>query len=360
MLIIKLKLCFFYFVLIKQFYVLCLNNGLALTPPMGWLAWERFQCNIRCDISPENCIREELFMEMANRFVEDGFRDAGYTYINIDDCWMNPHRSKDGNLYPDYSRFRRGIKFLADYMHSRNLKLGIYQTFGLKTCMGFPGIIGHMKQDASMFASWDVDMVKLDGCFTHPSKMDEGYIEFGKFLNQTARPMIYSCSWPYYQLMSNMELLIGNFHLTPGQSRAQMAIWCIIPAPLLMSNDLRDIKPIFRDILIDKRAIAINQDHLGLPGKRIYKKNSFEVWKRPIAPISGNETSYALLFLNRQPKKRYVSFSPIEFEMNSKNGYLATKAFSDEDFGIVYPNGAIDIVVQGLDVVLLNFKLDIT
>ncbi|XP_071033585.1 alpha-N-acetylgalactosaminidase isoform X3 [Parasteatoda tepidariorum] len=353
-------------------------------------------------------------MEMANRFVEDGFRDAGYTYINIDDCWMNPHRSKDGNLYPDYSRFRRGIKFLADYMHSRNLKLGIYQTFGLKTCMGFPGIIGHMKQDASMFASWDVDMVKLDGCFTHPSKMDEGYIEFGKFLNQTARPMIYSCSWPYYQLMSNMEpmyesiaqhcnlwrnyhdikdswqsiemiidffgdnqevlskhtgpghwndpdmLLIGNFHLTPGQSRAQMAIWCIIPAPLLMSNDLRDIKPIFRDILIDKRAIAINQDHLGLPGKRIYKKNSFEVWKRPIAPISGNETSYALLFLNRQPKKRYVSFSPIEFEMNSKNGYLATKAFSDEDFGIVYPNGAIDIVVQGLDVVLLNFKLDIT
>jgi len=403
-------LCFC-LIFIKFTVIQCLDNGLARTPPMGWLAWERFQCNVRCDINPHNCIREELFMEMADRLVKDGYRDVGYKYINIDDCWMNLARSIDGNLYPDAKRFSKGIKFLADYMHSRGLKLGIYQDFGHHTCMGYPGIIGHMKQDVELFASWEVDMVKLDACNSHPNQMDRGYIEFGILLNQTKRPMVYSCSWPYYQLLIQMEpkyewiahhcnmwrtfhdikdswhsienvidffgdnqevlsvytgpshwndpdmLMIGNFNLTPGQSRAQMAVWCILPAPLLMSNDLRDIKPIFRDILLNKKAIAINQDPLGLPGKRIYKKQFIEVWKRPISPIAANDTSHALLFLNRHFTGKSVRFLFEDLALKSKNGYFVTSVFTNKTIGVVHSNSSIDIVVHGMDVVMLNCQL---
>ncbi|GFS42086.1 alpha-N-acetylgalactosaminidase, partial [Trichonephila inaurata madagascariensis] len=268
---------------------------------------------------------EKLFVEMADRLVEDGYRDAGYVHINIDDCWMAPYRDSKGNMVADSQRFPQGIPFLAHYMHERGLKLGIYQDFGIRTCMGYPGIVGHMKQDSEAFAKWKVDMVKLDACHSRPSQMNEGYIAFGRYLNKTNRPIVYSCSWPYYLLVNEIEpnyqlvsrhcnlwrnfhdiqdswesivaiidffgdnqevltahvgpgrwsdpdmLMIGNFHLTPGQARVQMAVWSILPAPLLMSNDLRSIQPVFKNILLNPKAISINQDPLGFSGQVIYK-----------------------------------------------------------------------------------------
>ncbi|GFQ76527.1 alpha-N-acetylgalactosaminidase [Trichonephila clavata] len=149
---------------------------------------------------------EKLFVEMADRLVEDGYRDAGYVHINIDDCWMASYRDSKGNMVADSQRFPQGIPFLAHYMHGRGLKLGIYQDFGIRTCMGYPGIVGHMKQDSEAFAKWKVDMVKLDACHSHPSQMNEGYIAFGRYLNETNRPIVYSCSWPYYLLVNEIEV----------------------------------------------------------------------------------------------------------------------------------------------------------
>ncbi|MBO0865402.1 MAG: glycoside hydrolase family 27 protein, partial [Mycobacterium sp.] len=131
------------------------GNGLALTPPMGWNDWYSFGCNIN----------EQLIEQTADAIVSSGMRDAGYQYVNLDDCWMSHSRDANGNLQADPVKFPHGIKALADYVHARGLKLGIYEDVGTQTCAGYPGSYGHYQQDADTFASWDVDFVKADICF---------------------------------------------------------------------------------------------------------------------------------------------------------------------------------------------------
>lgn len=131
---LKFSFLIFVFLAVEQSY--SLDNGVARTPPMGWLSWERFTCNIDCVNYPHNCINEQLYKDMADRMVEDGFKDVGYQYINIDDCWSEMERDSQNKLVADKKRFPSGIKALADYMHSKGLKLGIYGDVGYKTCAG--------------------------------------------------------------------------------------------------------------------------------------------------------------------------------------------------------------------------------
>ena len=176
-----------------------LDNGLALTPPMGWLSWERYMCQTDCTKYPTSCISEQLYTRMADELVSGGYRDAGYVYVNIDDCWQNRSRDAQGRLQPDANRFPHGIKWLSDYMHERGLKLGIYTDYGSATCEGFPGTdLDHQEIDAKTFAEWGVDSVKVDGCNSNSSTMNMAYPRFGRMLNATGRPMLYSCSWPDY------------------------------------------------------------------------------------------------------------------------------------------------------------------
>ncbi|XP_023241723.1 alpha-N-acetylgalactosaminidase-like isoform X2 [Centruroides sculpturatus] len=339
-------------VLIPRIY--SLNNGEALTPPMGWLAWERFKCNINCDRDPNNCISEKLFMEMADHLVKDGFREVGYQYINIDDCWMSRHRDKNGHLVADPKRFPNGIKFLAKYMHDRNLKLGIYQDFGLLTCMGYPGIVGHMETDAKTFAEWNVDMVKLDGCHSSPKDMDKGYIQMGNFLNKTGRSMLYSCSWPFYQLISGMEIIIGNSGLNYEQAKVQMAMWAILAAPLLMSNDLRKIPSNFREILLNKEVIAVNQDKLGIQGKRIYMEKKVEIWTRPINPVRSEFYSYAIAFLNINSESVELSITFKEVGLTFYNGYHVKDLFDGKDYGFIQPHDNFKISIKPTAIVMVR------
>lgn len=335
--------------------VLVLENGLLRRPPMGWLAWERFRCNTNCDEDPKNCISERLFMEMADRLAQDGWRDLGYTYLNIDDCWSGG-RDAQGYLVPDKKRFPRGIAFLADYAHSLGLKLGIYGDLGNFTCMGYPGTtLDKVVRDAETFALWKVDMLKLDGCFSTPEERALGYPKMAAALNATGRRIAFSCSWPAYEgglppkvnyslladicnLWRNYDdiqdswrsvlsildwfvdyqdilqpaagpghwndpdmLLIGNFGLSLEQARSQMALWTVLAAPLFMSTDLRTISPQSMDILQNPLMIKINQDPLGIQGRRILKeKSSIEVFLRPLA----NE-AYALVFFSRRTDMPY-------------------------------------------------------
>ncbi|XP_063970201.1 alpha-N-acetylgalactosaminidase-like isoform X2 [Lytechinus pictus] len=325
-----------------------LDNGLARTPPMGWLAWERFRCNIDCKNDPKNCISEQLFMEMADRMVEDGYLDAGYEYINIDDCWSSKQRDSQGRLQADPDRFPSGIKALADYVHKRGLKLGIYGDYGNLTCGGYPGSLGHLEVDANTFAEWGVDMFKMDGCYADPKTMKKGYPEMTKYLNQTGRPILFSCSWPDYERASGIEvdyklvaencniwrnyddiqdswqsvlgivdyyakeqdtlasvqgpgsfndpdmIIVGDFGLSYEQAKAQIAMWTIFAAPMLMSNDLRTIRPEFRELLLNKEVININQDSSGHFGKRVLQDGNIEAWTRNVTL-----GSYATAILNR-------------------------------------------------------------
>ncbi|XP_072518498.1 alpha-N-acetylgalactosaminidase [Salminus brasiliensis] len=333
-----------------------LDNGLMRTPPMGWLAWERFRCDIDCQDDPKNCISEVLFRDMADRLAEDGWRELGYVYVNIDDCWSSKERDAQGRLQPDPKRFPSGIANLARYVHDRGLKLGIYGDLGTYTCGGYPGTtLDKIKIDAQTFADWGIDMLKLDGCYSNATEQEKGYPLMTKALNATGRPIGYSCSWPAYQggLPPNVNytllgeicnlwrnygdiqdswesvldivdwftdhqdilqpaagpgqwndpdmLIIGDYGLSMDQSRSQMALWAIMAAPLLMSNDLRTLNSGARAILQNKVAIAINQDPLGIQGRRLIKeKSGIDVFWRPLS-----DGASALVFFSRRTDMPY-------------------------------------------------------
>ncbi|XP_063830817.1 alpha-N-acetylgalactosaminidase [Ostrinia nubilalis] len=314
-----------------------LDNGLALTPPMGWLTWERFRCITDCKKYPDECISENLIKRTVDLMVSDGYLEAGYEYVGIDDCWLEKKRGPDGRMVPDRERFPSGMKALADYIHSRGLKFGIYEDYGNLTCAGYPGVLGSEQLDIDTFVEWDVDYIKLDGCYIEPEHMDSGYPAFGEMLNKTGRPILYSCSWPAYQedakmlpdyasiakhcnLWRNWDdiedswasaskimdwfgdnqdrlaqhagpghwndpdmLLIGNFGLSEDQAKTQMAVWAVLAAPLLISADLATMKPEFKRILLNKDIIAVNQDKLGKQGLRVWKQRNISVWNRELS-----------------------------------------------------------------------------
>ncbi|KAM4621209.1 alpha-galactosidase A [Polymixia lowei] len=325
-----------------------LDNGLALKPSMGWLHWERFMCNIDCDTDPNNCISERLYMQMADVMVKEGWKEAGYEYVCIDDCWPSHQRDAQGRLQADPKRFPGGIKKLADYVHSKGLKLGIYGDVGTNTCAGYPGSMGYYETDAQTFVDWGVDLLKFDGCYMNWTLLGEGYMKMSRALNRTGRSILYSCEWPLYEwpfhqpnytairetcnhwrnfadvydswnsvksilswVSSHQDiivpsagpggwndpdmLVIGNFGLSHAQQESQMALWAIMAAPLLMSNDLRDICPRSKELLQNRHIIAISQDPLGKQGYHTAKVNSFEVWERPLS-----KGRLAIAVLNKQ------------------------------------------------------------
>uniref|UniRef100_W5KQD1 Alpha-galactosidase n=1 Tax=Astyanax mexicanus TaxID=7994 RepID=W5KQD1_ASTMX len=360
---------------------LALDNGLARTPPMGWMSWERFRCNIDCRNDPKNCISEALYKDMAERLVEDGWLKLGYEYLIIDDCWSFTSRDSRGRLMPDPVRFPNGIPKLAHYVHQLGLKLGIYADMGTHTCAGYPGTtLEQIQTDAQTFAEWQVDMLKFDGCNSNAEEQQQGYPLMSKALNATGRPIVYACSWPvyrgglppsvnytllgeicnlwrnYYDIEDSWDsvlnivdwffqsqdylqpasgpgrwndpdmLIIGNFGLSLEQSKAQMALWAIMAAPLIMSNDLRTLSSEARNILQNKAVIAINQDPLGIQGRRILKdEGHIEVFWRPLS-----KSASALVFLSRRTDMPYRYHSTLSLLNYTTGSYTAYDVFKDE------------------------------
>jgi len=400
-----------FLLLLQSVFVTGLDNGLALTPPMGWLSWERFRCNTDCDNDPEFCIGENLFRQMADMLVTGGYKEVGYDTVIIDDCWLDTKRSPEGKLQPDPKRFPSGIPALADYIHKLGLKFGIYEDYGNLTCGGYPGILGHLETDANTFAEWGVDYVKLDGCYSEPSTMDAGYPEFGAYLNKTKRPMVYSCSWPAYQIGNNPNyksiaqhcnlwrnfddiydswdsvlgiinyygddkdgfgkfagpghwndpdmLIIGNYGLSLDQARAQMGMWCMLAAPLIMSADLRTIRPEFKEILLNRNLIKLNQDPLGVQAERIVKGQNIDVFSRPVMPVYTDKTSVAVAFLNKwtdgTPLK--VSFKMTELGMDHPGGYRASEVFTGKDLGSFKPGDVFNGSVNPTGILVVKFSI---
>ncbi|KAG1696934.1 Alpha-N-acetylgalactosaminidase [Nymphon striatum] len=150
-------------------------------------------------------LSEKLFLTMANLMAKEGFRELGYEYVNIDDCYLAKTRNAKGELQADPLRFPNGLPYLAKKIHELGLKFGVYEDYGTKTCGGYPGILGHLQKDAETIKSWGADMLKLDGCNVKISMMNKGYPEMGEYLNKTGRPILYSCSWPDYQRATGMK-----------------------------------------------------------------------------------------------------------------------------------------------------------
>ncbi|XP_021376495.1 alpha-N-acetylgalactosaminidase-like isoform X1 [Mizuhopecten yessoensis] len=374
-------------VLIVAMGIACgLDNGLARTPPMGWLSWQRFRCNTDCENDPKNCISEQLYRDMADRLVAEGYAALGYQYVNIDDCWLAKTRDAQGRLQADPKRFPSGIKALADYMHNKSLKLGIYEDFGTKTCAGYPGSEFYMQLDAQTFASWGVDSLKFDGCNSARSDVPVGFPIMRQFLNLTGRPILYTCEWPLqlkhpdykavaencniFRIFNDIDdswdsvtsvinfygqdkynfsgvagpgnfndpdmLVIGNFGLSIEQERVQMAMWALFAAPLFMSNDLRNIRPESKAILQNKRVISINQDPLGIQGRLISTMGTVQVWSKPISP-KGN-FAFALVNFANGGSGALVSVKGSSLDLQDVCGYNITDAFTGNFVTVIKPN----------------------
>lgn len=305
---------------------------------MGWIAWERFTCTIDCDLYPNDCVNEKLFRQMADRLAEDGYKKVGYQYINIDDCWSEKERSESMQLVPDKSRFPQGMSSLAEYIHSKGLKFGIYGDCGTKTCAGYPAQLkseqdlqeNYFDNDANLFAEWGVDSLKFDGCNLEAGKAESICPRMASAIEKARRPMVVICEWPFYMLrrqpklspnytlaqqacnawryfddvedswpsilsivdftismQQNIapyhgpghwfdpdQLVIGNFALSVDEARVQMALWCIWSAPLYMGNDLRDISTEMANILKNVNLINVDQDALGVFGLMVKEDNN--------------------------------------------------------------------------------------
>ncbi len=182
-----------------------LDNGLARTPPMGWNSWHRFGCNVS----------EGLIRETADAVVASGLRDAGYQYVVIDDCWQ-AGRADDGTILADPARFPSGMKALADYVHSRGLKFGLYTDVGDRTCEKRPGSLGHEAQDARAYAEWGVDFVKIDWCHSQGLEATAAYGRMRDALAATGRPILISiCEWGLSR-PARWAPAVGNMWRTTG------------------------------------------------------------------------------------------------------------------------------------------------
>ncbi|KAL9268589.1 Alpha-galactosidase 3-like protein [Drosera capensis] len=305
-----------------------LNNGLAQSPQMGWNSWNFFACHIN----------ETVIMETADALISTGLADLGYVYVNIDDCWSREARNSKGELVPDPKTFPSGIKALADYVHGKGLKLGIYSDAGVFTCQVRPGSLYHEKSDAEQFASWGVDYLKYDNCYNLGIPPQKRYPPMRNALNATDRTIFYSLcewgvddpalwasqvgnswrttddindSWVSMTMIADLNdkwasyagpggwndpdmLEVGNGGMSYNEYRAHFSIWALMKAPLLIGCDVRNLTAETKEILSNEEVIAVNQDTLGVQGRKVSTSGldgCQQVWA---GPLSGNRIVVAL------------------------------------------------------------------
>ena len=315
------------------------DQGVVQTPPMGWNSWNYFA----------EKIDDKGVRDAADQIVSSGMRDAGYIYVNIDDTWEG-QRDADGVLHTN-AKFP-DMKALADYVHSKGLKIGIYSSPGPKTCAGYEGSLNHEAQDAQLYASWGIDYLKYDLCSFIPEVMQKqapgdeaaqmrlmqaAYEKMARALKATGRPIVLSlCQYGWdspwewapalggnlwrttdditpqwdriYTILEQQDglakyvgpghwndpdmLEVGNGRLTLAENRAHFSMWAMLAAPLLSGNDLPNMKPEIRDILTNRDVIAVDQDKLGKQAERAYADGEDEVWVRH---LSGGAIAIAVL-----------------------------------------------------------------
>lgn len=328
-------------------------ENLALTPPMGWNSWNKFACNID----------ENLIKGIADQMVESGLRDAGYIYLNLDDCWHG-ERDSLGFIQADPVKFPSGIRALADYVHSKGLKIGIYSDAGRKTCGGRPGSFGHEYQDALQYARWGIDYLKYDWCDSEDINPVGAYNLMRDALRAAGRPILFSmCEWgsskpwewaadtghmwrttgdifncfdcvdkhPGWAAYGVLQILdmqnglrkyagpghwndpdmleVGNGQ-TVNEDRAHFTMWCMLAAPLILGNDIRNMTQETKDIILNKEVIALDQDSLGIQGLRFAVEDGLEFWFKPLV-----NDEWAFCILNRSTETKEYAIDWQKFNL---------------------------------------------
>tara|TARA_R110002050_G_scaffold196426_2_gene331316 strand:- start:1481 stop:2689 length:1209 start_codon:yes stop_codon:yes gene_type:complete len=349
-------------------------DGLAKTPPLGWNSWNTFG----------TAINEQLVKDIADKFIELGLKDAGYEYIVLDDGWMAKERDADGNLIADPIKFPSGMKALAEYIHLKGLKFGLYNCAGSKTCAGYPGSRGYEYQDARSYAAWNVDYLKYDWCNTDKLNAVGAYITMRDALKAANRPIVFSIcewgdnepwkwakdvghlwrvsgdiincwdcevghgswsSWGVWKIINmrkdirkaagpdhwnDLDMMeIGN-GMTDAEDRSHFAMWSMLASPLIMGNDLRSASKETIKTLANKEVIAINQDKLGIQGFRFTNENNIEVWLKPL-----DNNAWAMVFVNMGESPTNYKFQwkkhDIGDDVNSRSMNLENNTYTIRD-----------------------------
>jgi alpha-galactosidase len=323
-------------------------EGLAATPPMGWSSWNKFA----------DRIDDKTVRAMADAMVSTGLRDAGYRYVNIDDGWQGK-RNAAGVLHPN-AKFP-DMKGLADYVHARGLKFGIYSSPGPRTCAGYEGSYGHVAQDAKTFAAWGVDYLKYDLCsgewfYADADTVQRTYAEMGAALRATGRSIVYSlceygrfdvAAWgrsvgghlwrttgditDTYKSMAEIGfgrnpkfghagpggwndpdmLELGNGGMTNDEYITHMTLWAMSAAPLMMGHDLRQTDAATRHLLENSGLIAIDQDPAGVQGRVVRSEGDTEIWSKRLA-----DGTVALAVFNRATNPASIDIHPADAGFN--------------------------------------------
>ncbi len=356
-------------------------NGLAKTPPMGWNSWNKFAGRVD----------DAGVRGMADAMASNGMKEAGYVYVNIDDTWEGERDAK-GNIqtnkkFPD-------MKALADYVHSKGLKIGIYSSPGPNTCAGYEGSFAHEEQDARTYAAWGVDYLKYDWCsarnFYKDEEMQAVYQKMGDALLATGRPIVYSlcqygradvwkwgpevggnlwrttgdirdawdsmtrigfnqndlAPWAAPGHWNDPDMLeIGNGGMNEAEYQTHMSLWSILAAPLLAGNDLRNVAPPILAILTNREVIAIDQDKNGKQGTRRWKSGEQEIWVRDLA---GGDRAVAVF--NRATDAANITVKWADLEMKTPSH--ARDLWAHKDVTLEGPEYAASVPAHG--VVLLR------
>jgi alpha-galactosidase len=373
-----------------------LDNGLARTPPMGWNSWNKFACD---------GLNEKVVRQTADTMVANGMKDAGYQYVNLDDCWQTS-RDENGFIVADTTRFPSGIKALADYIHSKGLKLGLYTDVGTLTCAKRPGSVGHEYQDALQYARWGIDYLKEDWCSTLPGQNAESSYTLMRdalaaATAKTGRPILFSlCEWgsnkpwlwagpvgnmwratgdiqdcwdckkdwggngvtqiidlvdPIYSYAgpghwNDPDMLeVGNGGMTKEEYRAHFSLWAELAAPLLAGNDIANMSASTREILLNKDVIAIDQDTMGIQGHRVKKTGDLEVWSKQLA-----DGGRAVVLLNRGKATAKISASWSDIGYPDALKADVRDLWAAKDLGTVSGSYSADVPSHG--VVMLRIK----
>jgi len=370
-------------------FVTASAQEIAATPPMGWNSWNHFHRDVS----------DAIVRAQADAMVSSGMKDAGYVYVNIDDTWEG-ERDAQGVIHPN-SKFP-DMKALADYVHSKGLKLGIYSSPGPKTCAGYEGSYGHEEQDAKTYADWGVDYLKYDLCGLVPMMRSAGspdaahkmmldaYTKMRDALRKTGRPVVYSlCQYGWdavwrwgasvggnswrttgdisdrYNRMEEIGfgqaglskfagpghwndpdmLEVGNGGMKPDEYRTHMSLWAILAAPLLAGNDLSAMTPETVALLTNREVIAIDQDPAGHQGDRVSAEGPLEIWAKPLADGS---KAVGLFNRNPGPLEMTVDFHDLGFQKSVK----VRDVWAAKDLGTM--SSPYKATVPGHGVVLLK------
>ena len=359
-----------------------LDNGLALTPQLGWNDWNTFGCTVT----------DSLIRETADALASSGMAAAGYEYVTIDDCWSEPARNADGDLVPDPDKFPQGMRALADYVHGKGLKLGIYSSAGVTTCAGYPASLDHERRDADLWASWGIDYLKYDNCGNTEGRPGrERYAAMRDALTATGRPILFAlCNWgvddvhswgpatgnswrttvditdSWASVLAILDaqpdwasrarpggwndpdmLEVGN-NLTDTEARAHFSLWALLNAPLIAGNDLRTMTDATRSILTNAEVIAVDQDWGGSQGTKLGDLGDQEIWRKPMS-----DGSVAVVLLNRADADATVSTTTQALGLGSASGYAVrdlwthTTGSSDGTISATVPaHGATMVIVS--------------